>query len=717
MITLALPFLAAAAMLPATRTFWAVEPTPRLQPNQVEVHARLVREGSTVAVYEEEGYRFSSLGPDDEARQLDAVVNEFDTTIYPREVALFGPCPDRDHNGKVIILVTRAAPSGGLFLAFDEMTEAEALRYGFHSNEGEVLFHTFDRQGNRAGVNVQEVAETFHRLLHYAHDPGETAWSRLLANYTPYLCGLASARLLWGDLDPEGRAHAPTDHWASRGWSLLFIEYLREQLGEQSLRDLVARPEHGLAGVARLLADRGDRRTEGDFLADFAMACWLDDPTLADGRWAFSGVVPPRPLPAARATASRPTSGAIEIGAGGMAFIVVDGNGERPFPLTLQGDASVRWVARAVLLRRLGPDAELPAIAFTPSGVAKVDLPALALGESVVVAAVAVPSESPLFDRRTLLLRWGIGWVPHAPADQGRVALAELVKKALPDGGAAARTRLMLTVDRLSGEAAAGVEGPVVSTRYAWAPAAADVVEVIRQEAQRRGLPVRASQFEERAPDGVEQTWSNVLVELPGSDPRRWPVVVAAHWDGARGDLWDSYQRALNLNDDASGVAVAMEAAPAMHRAAHRAPIVVAFLAGGYHDAAGARALLEELGGKVSAWIELDRVGIPDRWPRTLSVTLEGGGSLPKFPFSVPQAFRRAGLVPKGQSEISDTHTGAGLAAARGIPSVVVCARPEDEGGDLDTPPEVERGLISPDLMVLLTKVVAGAAVNLAGAS
>ncbi len=160
-------------------------------------------------------------------------------------MALFGPCPDRDHNGKVILLVTRTAPDEGLFFPFDEMSEPDALRYGFHSNEGEVLFDTFDRQGNRAGRNIQEVAETFHRLLHYSRDPGETSWSRLLANYTPYMCGLASARLLWGDTDPEGRAHTPADPWASRGWSLLFVEYLRERLGEESLRDLVLLPGEG----------------------------------------------------------------------------------------------------------------------------------------------------------------------------------------------------------------------------------------------------------------------------------------------------------------------------------------------------------------------------------------------------------------------------------------------------------------------------------------
>jgi len=715
MTNLALPLVAAAAALfPEVRTFWAVNTRPQPQPAQVEVRARLVREGRTIAVYQEDGYAFSSAGPADEARQIDAAVAAFDTVIYPREVGLFGPCPDRDANGKVILLLTRVAPAAGMFFPFDELSEDEALRSGFHSNQGEVLYGRFARQGNRAATNVQELAETFHRLLHFARDPGETSWSELLANYTPYLCGLASARLLWGDLDPDNRAHAPYDPWAGRGWSLLFIEYLRDKFGEESLRDLVARPERGLAALGRLLEARGDQRTPADLLADFAMACWLDDPGISAGRFSFAGVVPPRPLPAGRAVASRPASGAIEVGVGGIAILAIDGDGERPFPITLQGDPTVRWVGRAVKLHALGPDAELP-LAFTTGGTAKVELPALSADERVVLAVASAPGDSPLFDRRTLLLRWGIGWVPHVPADPGAAALENLVKKALPDGGSAARARLMETVDRMGGAAERAGETPPVTTRYAWAPESSAVVDLLQREAVRRGLSVRTAKFVRQTPDGAaRQEWTNVLIELPGKDARRWPVVLAAHWDGARGSVQDSYLRALNLDDDASGVAVALEAASAMSRIPHRAPILVSLLAGGYQDAAGARALIAELGGKIATWVELDAVGIPERWPHTMELRLETGKDLPKTPWSLAQSLRRSGFILKQASEFSSPHTGGGAASERGISALVV--RVGAGSGELDTPPAVERVQLSPNFMVLLTKALAGVVASLAGA-
>ncbi len=711
---LALPLVAAAAaLLPQSREFWTIAQGPEPQPVQRQVRTTLVREGRYLAVYQEEGYRFSTLGESDEAAQIGAAVSTFDDVIYPREVELFGPCPDIDGNGKVILLITRLSGRSDLFFRFDEMPEGDALAYGFHSNQGEILYHTFDQQGNRASWNVQGLAETFHELLHYTHDPGETAWSTMLADYSPFMCGLASARVLWGDFDPEGRSHAPADPWSARGWSLLFLQYLRDKLGPEALGELVKRPEGGMAGLAALLKARGDGRTPADLLGDFAMACWLDDPSFAEARFSFSTVVPPRPGLAARAVASRPTSGAVEVGIGGMAFLIVDGDGERPFPLTLQGETTASWVGRAVLLRRRGPDQQLQ-LAFAADGIAHLELPEMAVGDRVVVAVSAVPGDYPAFDGRTLLMRWGVGWVPHVPANQGPGMLAALVKKELPDGGDAARAGLMGTIDRLGGFASQGA--PAISTRYAWAPAASATLDELEQEASRRGLRTRRSTFLRRAPGDVQQEWANLLVDLPGSDPRRWPVVLAAHWDGARGDLADSYLRALNLNDNASGVAVALEAAGAMSRLRHRAPIVVAFLAGGYQGAAGAHALLDTLEGKVAAWVELDGVGVPDRWPRTLFVHLEGDASLLKFPWSVHKEFRRTGLVARNQSEITASHSGATLAAARGIPSLVIETRTGYDAENLDTPPAVERMRLSPDLMVLLTKALASTVVNLAGA-
>ncbi|MFI5143031.1 MAG: M28 family peptidase, partial [Thermoanaerobaculales bacterium] len=368
-----------------------------------------------------------------------------------------------------------------------------------------------------------------------------------------------------------------------------------------------------------------------------------------------------------------------------------------------------------VLLRTRGPDQELQ-LSFSGVGVARLEIPPLQAADQVVVAVMASPNEGAGFDRRTLLLRWGLAWVPRTPQDPSRDLLNNLLKKALPDGGAVARGRLVTTLDRLSGQTPQDGTGPVVQTRYAWAPEARAVLGVLQQEAGRRDLKIREQGFLRRAPNDIEQEWTNLLIDLPGTDQRRWPVVLAAHWDGARGGLPDSYLRALNLNDNASGVAVALEAAAAMSRMPHRAPILVAFLAGGYHEAAGAHALLDQLHGTVTAWVELDRLGIPDSWPRTANVYLEGMNKASRFPLLLTQPLKHVGLMPKPEDEIRSPHAGASLVAARRAPALVVSTRSEaDPPDDPDMPVEVERDRLSPELLVLLTKALSHMVVELAG--
>ncbi len=706
----------AAPAVPAARSFWKPVEGQALQPSQVEVTATLVGEGRHIAVYQQKDYRFSDLGPVDEQRQVDELITAFDTIIFPREVALFGPCPDLDGNDRVIVLLTPLERHRGLFWRFDQMPENEAVRKGFHSNAGEVLYQRFRLQGNRSEGNIVDVARTFHRLLHFARDPAETDWSSLVANYTPFLCDLTNARLLWGDVDPEGQPHFASEPLQDSGWSLLFLEYLREQLGDEALSRVVEQPGIGLAGVSAVATAAGNR-TAVDMMADMAMATWLDDPLLEKGRFAFTAVAPPRPQAGARVAASRPGAGYVTVGVGGMAFVVVDGTGERPLPLTLQGEPKVAWIGRAVHLRRSGPDRELP-LTFDSSGLARLELPELANGDAVIVAAVPEPGATAMFDRRQLMLQWGLGWVPRRGETSGDGPFHAMLAEFLPDEGTAARERLTRTLARLTGQPAGTAQPPVVTTRYAWAPEAANVLEVLRQEAALRQLPTRPLHFVQHGPKDIQQTWTNLLVDLPGTDSRRWPIVVAAHWDGARTDVADSYLRALNVDDDATGTAVAMEIAAALSRVPHRVPILVAFLAGGYQGAAGARSLLESLNGHVAVWVDLEGVGVPAPPPHERTVMIEGGDRLRRIQAVMGGAMDGVGLMSVNPGPSSSPHCGAELASSMGIASIVVRTRNSAAtAGAMDTPVAVEASEVSPDLMLLITKAVTDAVIQLAGAS
>lgn len=704
------------ATIPQTRAFWTVERFVDGQPVQSRVEASLVATGDGLAVYQARGYRFSTLGERDESEQIAAAVAAFERSISPLQDRLFGRPTDRDRNGAVILLLAPLPAGAPHVLAFDQLDEQASLAYGLHSNEGEVLYHDFAYQGNRSVWNVAALAVSYHQLLHWRLDPLETDWSRMLGLYTATLAGVAPARALWGDADPEGRFHAPDDPLSASGWSPLFLRYIQDHFGEGALTAFAERRDQGFPSLVALLA-KAESSPRADILADFAMACWLDDRVVGGGRFGFPTLTPPRPYPAIRVRASRPTSGQLAVGVGGMLHLQLVGDGQRPLPLVLQGDAGLRWSARAVALRRTGPDAEL-AISFGANGLARLDVPDLANGDAVVVAVVANPPDGATFDLRKVQLLWGLGWVPTSTEDRLRRQLQQLPAAVFPDAGRAAGSRVQATLAALSGDTAGEGVAPAITTRYAWSPAAADVVALLEREASKRGLSGERRSFVVRAGEGIEQRWENLVIELPGSDERRWPVVLAAHWDASRSTFGESYLRALNIEDNASGVVTVLEAAAALRHLPHRAPILVALLAGGNHGAVGARALLDQTRGKLSAWIECEAVGVPDATARQLTVLLEGGQLFSRLSGTLAQELRAVGLAPRLEPDAVSPHTGLVPVSAVGVPTLVVRTRPAPatlEGTDL--PVVVERQRVAPELVMLLARALANTAAQTAGSS
>jgi len=715
-----LAFVLAAAVVaasPEVRTFWRPEEVPRPQPVQGRVTAELVGEGRHLIVYRERGYRFSTIGDADEASQVEEAIRAFDEVIHPRLVGAFGPCPDVDGNGKVILLLTRSTRDDNPFLRFDLLPDAEALASGMHSNEAEILYLSFGLQGNRSTANLADLARAFHLLLHASRDAAEVGWSELLANYSAVLCGFEDRRALWGESSHLRSSPSPADSWTARGWELLFVEYLRERLGERLLTELVGRQEVGQAGLDAALAVVLPGTIAGELAADFAMACWLDDQRIGGGRFAFAALTPPRPPLAARVPASRPTSGQLSCGVGGTVHMLIDGDGESPQPLVLRADPRVRWFGRAVHLRRRGPDEELE-LRFDEQGLARLELPLLPRADGVIISVTAEPPAIADFDPRILSVLWGLGWVPRELPAEGFAALQPLAERIL---GSAMRTtldRIAGSLDRLGGLAPPGDQQAPLATRYAWAPEASRVVALLEREGQARGLTLQPQVFLRTAPPDIRQDWRNLVHEVPGVDERRWPVVIAAHWDAARASLPGSYARALGLDENASGVVTLLEAAHLLAGARPRSPIVLALLAGGNHGAAGAGALLESLSGQAAAWIELDGVGVPAAGARQLEVLVEGGTERDPLTNAVASALGRVGLTPVLQRDAASPHTGAALAGAKGIPALVLRTRDATSAAaDAEVPAAVERERLSEELIGLIARAVAQTATTLAGSS
>jgi len=112
-----------------------------------------------------------------------------------------------------------------------------------------------------------------------------------------------------------------------------------------------------------------------------------------------------------------------------------------------------------------------------------------------------------------------------------------------------------------------------------------------------------------RAPDGVNIV--DVLGVQKGSDPGR-VVIVGGHIDSIVGDVMDAKADAPGANDDASGVAVVLEAARILSKRKFRATIVYAVFSGEEQGLWGGKLLADtakERGWRVTAMLNNDIVG------------------------------------------------------------------------------------------------------------
>jgi acetylornithine deacetylase/succinyl-diaminopimelate desuccinylase-like protein len=112
-----------------------------------------------------------------------------------------------------------------------------------------------------------------------------------------------------------------------------------------------------------------------------------------------------------------------------------------------------------------------------------------------------------------------------------------------------------------------------------------------------------------RAPNGVNIV--DVLGVQKGSDPDR-VVIVGGHIDSIVGDVMDAKADAPGANDDASGVAVVLEAARILSKRKFRATIVYAVFSGEEQGLWGGKLLADtarERGWKVTAMLNNDIVG------------------------------------------------------------------------------------------------------------
>lgn len=282
------------------RTFFA--PDFRSQ-QQYTVSAVLRGVGGFCYVFVEESEWNTRVTP----RTVQTIVRAFETDtpanpqqgIYPTLTQLFGPPPDIDGNGRVILLLLNIRDlepnragfqyTAGFFNPADQ--HRGVLRHpGFRgfpiqSNEADMLYiDTWPLNPNSEGAH-NVIAHEFQHLIHWQRDAREATWvDEGCAEYAAFLCGYTlQARLAAFEKTPSvSLIEWPvggTDSLAHYGAAFLWMLYLHEQYGgAETLAAIVHNRGTSLTGVADALRDRGAVFQQiSEIFMDWKIANYLSD--------------------------------------------------------------------------------------------------------------------------------------------------------------------------------------------------------------------------------------------------------------------------------------------------------------------------------------------------------------------------------------------------------------------------------------------------------
>ena len=227
-------------------------------------------------------------------KDVKRLVDAFEDKIYKTDRAFFGSewTPGIDGDPHLYILYTRdmGAWVAGYFSSADELPPFAHP----YSNAHEMFVLSAENTNLRGDFTYGVLAHEFQHMIHWYQDRNETTWlnegaSELASFLNGYNVGgtdwqyasNADVQLnAWGDPQLE-------DTGPHYGASFLFVAYFLGRYGEEATRTLIGRPENGLESVDLTLQELGETITVDDLFADWAVANWLQDNTIAGKRYGY----------------------------------------------------------------------------------------------------------------------------------------------------------------------------------------------------------------------------------------------------------------------------------------------------------------------------------------------------------------------------------------------------------------------------------------------
>ena len=310
-IPLTLPNLPGELPLGTVESFWASNTDTAVS---FEVQTELAYVTPHLYFWIEEGVVYDPA-------DVQALAESFEADIYPQVRSFFGSewSPGIDEDPHLYVVFARGLGSSiaGYFSSADEV---HPLAHEY-SNAHEMFFLSADNVELDQGFTYGVLAHEFQHMIHWYGDRNETTWMNE---------GFSEVASFLLDFDPGGFDYsyiqnpdiqlntwpvdgATTPHY---GGAFLFLTYFLDRFGEVATKALVASPQNGLGSIDLVLADlnlidslRERIPNADDLFQDWTLASYLQDSSVADGRFTYSnypGAPQPEPTETVRSCPSDP---------------------------------------------------------------------------------------------------------------------------------------------------------------------------------------------------------------------------------------------------------------------------------------------------------------------------------------------------------------------------------------------------------------------------
>lgn len=308
-----------------------------------QLTARRVAVGEHAVLYLEEGQN---------AQDIEETLAAFDDTIYPTETEAFREPPDRDDNGKILLLGLDGGNGyAGYFNPTNTLSEEEAESFGVNTNAMEMIYFNVTIEPY-FGYDPYGVVP--HEYLHLLYAEEHGAFSR----WDYHNEGLAECAVtrVWGANDIAAYVYADDYYEDLRvGKSLVQWEYSNYSQYAQAyvFWTYAAGQLGGMDGYSTLFHTEGDPgsidllfqnelgKTFGEVQLGFMTAAWAQE---GSGEASFEGLLTlperPQPVPAGMSDLELAPYGGVFFEAPGDA-ISPDGAGEDIVHRGLDGESAI----------------------------------------------------------------------------------------------------------------------------------------------------------------------------------------------------------------------------------------------------------------------------------------------------------------------------------------------------------------------------------------